>query len=77
MFQSVKDSGSDSCEKSRTRAGSIVVKTPVESSLPNTFQDRNAIAFNLVPTALTEVFGRRGEGWHSYMCRRRCIIEPG
>lgn len=38
----------------------------LEGSFPSEFQDRNKIAYNSVPEALTEIFGHQGDGWHSY-----------
>jgi len=38
----------------------------LEKCFPKEFQDRNSIAYSTVPQALTEVFGRQGDGWHSY-----------
>lgn len=38
----------------------------LEKYFPPEFQDRNSIAYSTVPQALTEVFGRQGDGWHSY-----------
>ncbi len=38
----------------------------LEHRIPEQFQDRNRIAYNLVRTALNKLFGQEGEGWHSY-----------
>ncbi len=38
----------------------------LERHIPEQFQDRNRIAYNLVRTALNKLFGQEGEGWHSY-----------
>ena len=38
----------------------------LERHIPENFQDRNQIALHLVPVALTEIFGPRGENWHSF-----------
>jgi hypothetical protein len=38
----------------------------LEKHFPDEFQDRNKIAYTTVPQALTEIFGRQGDGWHSY-----------
>lgn len=37
-----------------------------EGFFPESFEDRNRIAYNFVRTALDALFGRDGEGWHSY-----------
>lgn len=38
----------------------------LEKHFPDEFQDLNKIAYTTVPQALTEIFGRQGDGWHSY-----------
>lgn len=38
----------------------------LEKCFPQEFQDRNSIAYSMVPQALSEVFGHQGDGWHSY-----------
>src|SRR5579885_466480 len=38
----------------------------LEKFFPETFEDRNRIAYNFVRTALNRLFGREGEGWYSY-----------
>ena len=43
-----------------------MIKGVLKQNIPSTFDDRDQIAYTLVPTALTEIFGRQGEGWHSY-----------
>jgi hypothetical protein len=37
----------------------------LEKALPNVLEDRNKIAYDLVPQFLTETFGERGKGWDS------------
>ena len=42
------------------------LKAFFNSVLPPTLDDRDAIAFNLVPKALIQLFGPRYEGWHAF-----------
>ena len=37
----------------------------LEEALPNVLNDRNQIAYNLVPQFLNDTFGERGKGWDS------------
>jgi hypothetical protein len=37
----------------------------LEKALPKILDDRNKIAYDLVPQFLTETFGERGKGWDS------------
>lgn len=52
----------------RIRASGIPWKGIVdalEKALPNVLDDRNKIAYDLVPQFLSETFGERGKGWDS------------
>jgi hypothetical protein len=43
----------------------------LERHIPEEFQDRNRIAYYLVPTALNQLLGREGDGWHTYKNQER------
>lgn len=38
----------------------------IEKSLPDSFDDKNKFAHNLVTRAMDEIFGTQGVGWHTY-----------
>ena len=42
------------------------IKALLLKSLPMSLQDRDELAYGLVPKALTQVFGTQGDGWHSF-----------
>ena len=42
------------------------IKGVLKQNLPETFDERDQVAYNLVRTALNKLFGREGEGWHTY-----------
>jgi DNA helicase HerA-like ATPase len=42
------------------------VKAKLLGFLPDTIQDKDTVAYRLVPKALTAILGPQGEAWHSY-----------
>ena len=42
------------------------VQAVLRENLPTSLEDRNDIAYRLVPKALDEILGRQGEAWHTY-----------
>jgi DNA helicase HerA-like ATPase len=42
------------------------LKGKILEAIPDTFQNRDKIAYDLVVQVLTTLFGRQGEGWHSF-----------
>jgi DNA helicase HerA-like ATPase len=42
------------------------VKACLVRHLPPNLEDRDDVAYRLVPKAMTEVFGRQDDGWHAY-----------
>jgi uncharacterized protein len=42
------------------------VKAFFRERLPDTLEDRDSIAYRLVPKALNEIFGPQDEAWHSF-----------
>ena len=39
--------------------------------MPDTLEDRNQLAYDLVPKAMNQVFGPQDEGWHSFKNEER------
>ena len=52
------------------------VKAFLKDKLPTTIEERERddLAYQLVPKALTEIFGSRNEAWYSYKNERRNTI---
>jgi hypothetical protein len=47
------------------------VKALLMSKLPDTLEDRDSIAYNLVPKALNQVIGPQDVAWHGYRNEER------
>lgn len=47
------------------------VKAFLKESLPETLEDRDTLAYELVPKALNEIFGPQDKAWHSYRNEQR------
>lgn len=53
----------------RIRAGGVAwgsVKAFFLDNLPGSLEDRDSIAYNLVPKALDEILGPQNEAWHTF-----------
>jgi hypothetical protein len=65
-IQSLKD---DSAMMEKIKGDGVAwggLKHFLLSSLPSTLDDRDKIAYQLVPKALTEIFGPQNQGWNSF-----------
>lgn len=47
------------------------VKAFLKDKLPETMEDRDQLAYDLVPKALNEIFGPQDKAWHSYRNEQR------
>ncbi|MGH2613980.1 MAG: ATP-binding protein [Thermomicrobiales bacterium] len=55
------------------------IKAKFREIIPATFEDRDRRAFELVPVALNEVYGKRGVGWHTFRhpARNTTYVQEG
>jgi uncharacterized protein DUF87 len=55
------------------------VKAKLLAAIPETLDDRDGVAYNLVPKALTRILGPQGTAWHSFKHPERGTtwVKPG